>query len=116
MNANVGAAGRLLLLATLTSLAWGQAVTSVRGNVTDASGSGIPGAQIHLANPDTNVSRDTVTNNDGSYEVLQLAPGTYTLTVSANGFTAAERKDLKLQVNLPATADFRLQVAGSIQK
>ena len=76
MNENVGAAGRVLLLAAVASLAWGQAVTSVRGNVTDASGSAIPGAQIHLANPDTNVSRDTITNNDGSYEFLQLAPGT----------------------------------------
>jgi hypothetical protein len=116
MHDKVVAIGRALLLGCLTSLAWGQAVTSVRGNVTDATGSAIPNAQVHLANPDTNTSRDTITNNEGSYELLQLAPGTYTLTVSANGFTAAERKDLRLQVNLPATADFRLQVAGATQK
>lgn len=41
MNENVGAVGRALLLAGLASLAWGQAVTSVRGNLTDASGSAI---------------------------------------------------------------------------
>ncbi len=97
-------------------LAWGQAVTSVRGQVTDPTGAAIPGARVHLANPEINTSRDTVTNNAGSYEFLQVAPGTYTLTVAASGFTEAERRDVRLQVNLPATADFQLQLAGSTQK
>jgi Carboxypeptidase regulatory-like domain len=107
MRLRVAGAGLALLLACITPRARAQAVASVRGNVTDATGAAVPAAQVHIANAATNSSRDTVTNNERSYEFVQLAPGTYTLTVSANGYTAAERRDLKLQVNLPATADFR---------
>ena len=98
-----------------TGLAFSQATTSVRGHVTDPSGAAIPGAQIHLTRTDTNVSRDTVSNNEGFYEILQLAPGVYQLTTKANGFTDAERTNLELQVSLPATSNFQLQVAGAAQ-
>lgn len=93
-----------------------QSVTSVRGHITDASGGAVPNAQIRLVNTDTNASRDAVSNNDGLYEFQQLTPGTYNLTVSARGFAQTERTGIKLLVNLPATADFQLQVAGSTQK
>lgn len=102
-------------LALAAGLAFGQATTSVRGHVTDPSGAAIPGAQIHLTRIDTNVSRDAVSNNEGFYEILQLSPGTYQITVKANGFTEAEVENVELQVSLPATSNFRLQVAGSKQ-
>ncbi len=101
--------------AVLAISAFGQATTSVRGHVTDPSSAAIPNAQVHLTRSDTNLSRDTVTNHEGFYELLQLAPGTYKLTIAAPGFTTVERTDLALQVSLPTTADVQLQVAGSSQ-
>ncbi len=106
----------VLCLFAAAGLAFGQATTSVRGHVTDPSGAAIPGAQIHLTRTDTNVSRDTVSNNEGFYEIPQLAPGVYQLTIQAKGFTEAKRTNLELQVSLPATSDFRLDVAGEAQR
>lgn len=105
----------VVLLACLAVSAFGQATTSVRGRVIDPSGASIPRAEVRLKRVDTNVVRTGLTNNEGAYELLQLAPGAYTLTVTAAGFAVAERNDLTLLVNLPATVDFQLQVAGSTQ-
>lgn len=104
-----------LVVLLFTGCVFGQATTSVRGHVTDPSGAAIPGARIRLIRTDTNVSRVTLTNSEGLFEIPQLAPGAYTLTVSATGFAQAERGDLTLQVNLPATVDFQLQVAGATE-
>src|SRR5579872_279436 len=116
MNRKLACFSRLCVLVVSTISAYGQATTSVRGRITDPSGAAIPSAQVQLTRPDTNFSRHTEVNNEGVYEFLQLPPGTYALSVSAAGFVTAERKDLALQVNLPATVDFQLQIATGAQQ
>ena len=93
----------------------GQSTTSVRGYVTDPSGAAVLNAKVQITRVDTNASRDTLTDKDGLYQFLQLAPGSYKLSVSAAGFSTVEQTDLNLVVNLPATADFHLPIAGSIE-
>jgi hypothetical protein len=58
---------------------------TLRGQVTDPSGSTVSGVAVLLTAPNGN-SVDAVTNKDGSYEVTGLAPGTYTVKVVAEGF------------------------------
>lgn len=62
-------------LSACATLAWGQATTSLRGTVTDASGSAIRGAQVTVVNPSTNFTRTTETGNDGTYVLPELLPG-----------------------------------------
>ncbi|MFN7996371.1 MAG: carboxypeptidase regulatory-like domain-containing protein [Bryobacteraceae bacterium] len=95
--------------------AFAQSTTSIRGHVTDPSNAAVPGAQVRLTRKDISLTRTLLTNNEGFYEVLQLPPGTYGLSVSAAGFTVAERNEISLQVSLPSTVDVQLQVAGSTQ-
>src|SRR6202047_2181938 len=58
---------------------------TLRGQVSDPSGSTVSGAAVLLTAPNGN-SVDAVTNKDGFYEVTGLAPGTYTVKVVAEGF------------------------------
>jgi hypothetical protein len=58
---------------------------TLRGQVTDPSGSTVSGAAVLLTAPNGN-SVDSVTNKDGFYEVTGLAPGIYSLKVVAEGF------------------------------
>jgi len=60
----------------------------IRGTVTDPSGALIASAQIVL-NDSNGSSRSVTSGRDGSFQIGSVAPGKYTLAVSANGFATA---------------------------
>jgi Carboxypeptidase regulatory-like domain/TonB dependent receptor len=74
-----------ILTANSSSHAQVPTTGTLRGQVTDPSGSTVSGAAVLLTAPNGN-SVDAVTNKDGSYELTGLAPGTYTVKVVAEGF------------------------------
>jgi hypothetical protein len=74
-----------ILTANSSSHAQVPTTGTLRGQVTDPSGSTVSGAAVLLTAPNGN-SVDAVTNKDGSYELMGLAPGTYTVKVVAEGF------------------------------
>src|SRR5208283_2304162 len=43
-------------------------------------------------------------------QFLQIPPGTYTLTIGAEGFAPRRKEGVVLLVNTPATLDFVLQI------
>jgi Carboxypeptidase regulatory-like domain/TonB dependent receptor len=83
--------------------------TSVRGTITDTSGALIPNAQVKLVNGATNAEINGTSDSSGLYQFPQLAPGTYTVTVTAPGFGASS-KQAQLLVDQPATINFQLGV------
>jgi hypothetical protein len=72
---------------------------SVRGRVVDQQGSAVPGATVTLSHPQTGTTRNTVTNTEGLYQFLGVAPGTYELTVELTGFNTARVEDVELRVD-----------------
>src|ERR1700738_5304091 len=54
----------------------------IAGNVTDAAGGALPGARVALQ-PN---GQSVVSNGQGQFTILDLAPGSYKLTVSYVGF------------------------------
>jgi hypothetical protein len=95
------------------STVWGQATTSVRGTVTDSSGGAVGGATVTITNSESRIERTVTTGSDGTYQFLLLPPGTYKLTVAAQGFQRHEETGLQLLVNTPATVNVQLKVGGS---
>ena len=95
--------------------AWGQATTSVRGTVTDPSGSAVAGATVTIANSESKTERTATTSSQGEYQFLLLPPGTYALTVTVAGFSRFEQTGLQLLVNTPATANVQLKLGQSTQ-
>ncbi|MFP5265181.1 MAG: carboxypeptidase-like regulatory domain-containing protein [Blastocatellia bacterium] len=87
-----------LLTHALPSFA--QEGTSVlRGIVLDSTGAVIPNAQVSIANQATWLNRRTATTNDsGIYVFPSLIPGRCRITVEAQGFKTAMRKDVGLEV------------------
>ena len=75
----------LCLVAAMPLLAQ-TSFTSLRGTVTDATGALIPNAQVSLRNVATNAEIAGKTDNGGLFQFPQLAPATYTVTVTAPGF------------------------------
>jgi hypothetical protein len=102
-----------VLLLFCAHLAWPQATTSLAGRVTDTSGAVIPGANVKLTSSSRGTVRSTNTDKAGEYELQQLSPGRYELTISSPGFATAEKTSFDLLVSQPATINVQLQVATS---
>jgi hypothetical protein len=89
---------------------------SLLGTVVDPSRAPVPSATVKATKEDTNVSRETQTNQAGVYALVGLDPGTYTITVSANGFTTARRTGIILLTNDKLSMNFSLEVGAVTQE
>jgi hypothetical protein len=95
-------------------LGWAQSpLTSLRGNVADMTGAVVAGAQITLDQAQTGLHLTQVTDGKGEYQFQQLPPGTYTITVNANGF-GAQSKRAEFLVSQPASLSFKLSVQANM--
>lgn len=88
---------------------------AIQGTVSDATGSALRNAAVHVVNTNTGVARDTVTNSVGFYSVQGLFAGDYTLTFSAPGFKTDEQH-LALQAAQTAVLSPSLAVGTASEK
>jgi hypothetical protein len=105
----------LPVLFLLSTLAFSQSVTSLRGRVTDPSHAVVSGAQVRLTSLTNGATREQSTDSAGAYEFPQLQPGRYSLRVSAVGFQAVLKDGLELLVATPMSVDVTLSVASEQQ-
>ncbi len=102
-----------VLLATCAAATYAQnATTSLRGVVKDPSGAVVPGATITLLNNATGQSLTTTSKGGGEYQLQQIPPAKYDISVEAKGF-GAQTKSAELLVNQPATIDFTLSLQSN---
>jgi hypothetical protein len=83
----------------------------IRGAVHDAGGV-VPGAEVTAINEETNVTRSTVTNAAGEYNLPNLAPGPYGLSVKMEGFKGVTRRGLQIGTQQFLTLDVTLEVGA----
>jgi hypothetical protein len=102
-----------LALLGIPELLQAQATTgSISGTVTDESGGVVPGVTITVKNPETGLERAEVTDADGRYRVLNLAPGNYTVTAQLSGFAPVTRENLTVAISKDVLADMQIKVGG----
>ena len=82
---------------------------TILGTVTDASGAIISGASVKVHNENTGQDRATQTSADGSYTVSELQIGTYTVTVSQNGFQTSVTSSVTVDVAVERRVDVALK-------
>ncbi len=85
---------------------------SVTGNVSDQSGAVVPSATVTLTNQGTGQVREAMTNEDGSYTISNVLPGTYDLKVTKQGFTTYAETGLTITANNILRADPKLKVGN----
>jgi len=76
----------LVLILGIAANGHSQAVSSLRGTVTDSSGALLPGASVVLSSEERGFQESHVTDANGIYVFSQVPPGTYDLKVSARQF------------------------------
>ena len=68
------------------------AQATLAGIVRDTSGAVLPGVTVEAASPALiEKVRTAVTDSTGQYQLVDLRPGTYTVTFSLSGFQSFER-------------------------
>lgn len=113
MDPSVRAGALAIFLASVLSAQNPSA--ALLGTVRDASAAGIAGASLAIRNVNTNETRETQSAEDGSFTLASLAPGTYEIAVTKEGFRTLRERGLELQVDQLARLDLRLEV-GSVSE
>src|SRR6266567_131674 len=95
--------------------AWAQSTSTgtVSGQVTDQQNAVVAGAEVRLIDVQTNIARNTVTNDAGRYSFINVAPGSYDITVGKPGFSQAKIAAQAVEVGLTLTVNVPLQVGST---
>ncbi|RMF09157.1 MAG: TonB-dependent receptor [Candidatus Neomarinimicrobiota bacterium] len=89
------------------TLVWGGTTGKLTGTVTDAeSGEPLPGCNIILEGTDLGAATDL----DGSYFILNIPPGVYTVKALMIGYSTQSIEQVRIQVDLTTTLNIQLQV------
>ncbi|HEV8347583.1 MAG TPA: carboxypeptidase-like regulatory domain-containing protein, partial [Vicinamibacterales bacterium] len=83
---------------------------AITGRIVDTSGGRLPGATITATNVATNVGFTTTANNDGSYTIPYLNPGTYTVEAELIGFKKLVREKIDVRIGDRLVLDLTLEV------
>ncbi len=83
---------------------------SIVGNVRDNNGAVVSGATVRITHKETNKSRETITNPDGSFNFTTVQTGRYEVTVSKQGFKTYSRENVEVTLNNISRTDVALAV------
>lgn len=103
----------LLFIENLVTVHAQQYLATISGEVHDPSGAEISDATIAATDQMTKFVTKTTTGNSGGYTIPSLSPGTYSVTINANGFREELRTGIALTAGSNARVDFSLSVGSS---
>jgi hypothetical protein len=88
---------------------------SLRGYVKDTQGGALPGVAVTAAGSEVLRPVTAITSEDGYYRLLNLPPGTYTVTAELTGFSTFRREGVLLRAGATFAVDITMQV-GALQE
>ena len=99
----------LLLQFSLCAMAQ-QTLGGITGTVSDKSGSVLPDTTVTIVGDQTTLTRMQKTNGNGAYDFVNLPIGTYTVTVSHEGFETQKLPSILVQADRTATLNVAMKV------
>src|SRR5437763_6509489 len=105
----------LALASSVGAFAQVAGMGAISGAVRDASGAVVPDAQVVVANESKGIHRAIRTSEAGVFAATALVPATgYVVTVTKQGFSTYEAKDIQVQVGQNVDLGIVLTVAGAV--
>ena len=105
-------AAAVLALFGSNAFAQGGSTSSISGVVVDSGGGVVPGADVLVKNDGTGESFTAVTSEQGVFSVPSLNTGTYTVTITLQGFKTVVLNNVVLNAGVPASLRAKLEVGG----
>jgi hypothetical protein len=105
----------LLLLAALSvTVAIAQETTGgLQGTVKDPNGAVVTKATVELSGSNLIGTKKQATDSGGYYRFANLPPGSYSLTITASGFSTVKRDGIVIEIGHLPTLDLTLKVGAS---
>src|SRR5438034_1002944 len=85
---------------------------SLRGYIKDEQGGALPGATVTATGPQILASIVSQTDNDGYYRLLNLPPGTVTVTAELSGFAPYRREGIVMRAGSTFSIDIEMKLAA----
>ena len=104
----------LILLLASTNV-WAQATAQINGTVADTSGAVLPGVTVTAVQTQTGFRREGVTDETGSFALLNLPTGPYRLEATLSGFRTFAQTGIVLQVGSNPVIPVKLEL-GSLEE
>src|SRR5215510_8969808 len=90
-----------------------QQSAGIAGTVRDTSGGVIPGVTVEAASPALiEKVRTVVSDGEGRYNIVDLRPGTYTVTFTLTGFNTVKREGIELTTGFTANVNAEMRVGA----
>jgi len=103
-----------ILLLPVTAAA--QQASGIAGVARDTSGSVLPGVTVEASSPALiEKIRTAITDGDGRYNVVNLPPGTYTVTFTLPGFSVFKRDGIVITAGFTAAVNADMPV-GAVEE
>ena len=101
----------LVIFLAAPSFARAQSAGAIAGVVRDASGGVLPGVTVEAASPALiEKVRTAVSDSAGQYRIVDLPPGTYSVSFTLTGFTVVKRDGIALSAGFTAPVNVELGV------
>jgi hypothetical protein len=92
------------------------AQSAIAGVARDATGAVLPGVTVEVSSPALiEKTRSAVTDDAGQYRVVDLRPGTYSVTFTLQGFNTVKRDGVFLDANFTAPVNAEMRI-GAIEE
>jgi hypothetical protein len=105
----------LLTIGIFSPLANAQ-TASINGTVNDPSGALVENAKVSARNMATNATREVRTGNAGIYNLTELPPGSYELTIEKTGFRPLKYQAITLTVDQALTLNAKLEIGSNAEQ
>jgi hypothetical protein len=103
----------LLVVLLLISPALAHAQASIAGTVRDSSGAALPGVTVEASSPALiEKVRTATTDGSGLYRIVNLPPGSYSVSFTLTGFNVVRREGIELSGSFTAQIDGTMSVGG----
>ncbi len=89
---------------------------SLRGQVTDPSGAVVTNATVSIVNAEGQTLRSVSTNKSGAFEIDNLAPGSYTVTADAKGFSTFAETNVVVTAGQQTQFNIALEISVEKEK
>src|ERR1700738_532193 len=100
----------LVAMCALSAMAQSTVTGAINGTVTNPNKEVITGATITAKNNGTNKEATATTDDNGTYKIVNLEPGTYTVTVNGSGFAPFSNENVVVEVGRSTPFDVPLSL------